>query len=526
MNPFGEFPINDDWAYARDVYNLGVNHHLQPDLWPAMTLISQTIWGALIVSLFSFSFTVLKVATLLLAIAASLVLYKLLHALLEHRLPAFILTCTFCFNPLLLTLSYTFMTDVFFLSFLLFSFYMAYRYLQNRERTVYYVFFIFFCLVAVLNRQYGFLTPLVFIPILLMQQKKSMRAAFLAFLPLLVCACGHVGYHLLLKFNQIPSNTSGVSKLSGFIENIRLGPCLFRATDMLLLTGILLIPCAWMLIRSFKQIKSKYTVVSVLLFCTLILLMLPFGSNFPNGNILNADGIGPKLTRDLTRHENIKFGMSPVLLLVLKILGCLSVSVLISHWFLNRSGRAMPKTARNQFYLGLELYLILYVVYSIVSDNYFDRYTLPLILATLLLATRRMVFPGKQAIRILVPLLSLILLLSAVAVKDYFSWQHSRWEAIRYLQTIGIDAHHVDGGFEYNAWYKAGKFGKPGKEGPSWWWIDRDDFLVANGAVAGFRKTKTFSYQHYLPFITDTLFILKKQPETDSVKTNLPDVRL
>ncbi len=50
--PIGEFPVNDDWAYSKNVYNLVVNKQFVVDEWPAMNLISQTMYGSLFVAVY------------------------------------------------------------------------------------------------------------------------------------------------------------------------------------------------------------------------------------------------------------------------------------------------------------------------------------------------------------------------------------------------------------------------------------------------------------------------------------------
>ena len=57
INPLGDFPINDDWAYARSVLLLVEGGEFRLLDWGAMTLISQVAWGAIWVKLFGFSNT-------------------------------------------------------------------------------------------------------------------------------------------------------------------------------------------------------------------------------------------------------------------------------------------------------------------------------------------------------------------------------------------------------------------------------------------------------------------------------------
>ncbi len=85
INPIGEFPINDDWAYSKNVYNLAVNHTFIVDQFPAMNLISQTIYGSVVVWIFGFSFLTLRLSILLLSICASVYFKKIIFQLSNNN---------------------------------------------------------------------------------------------------------------------------------------------------------------------------------------------------------------------------------------------------------------------------------------------------------------------------------------------------------------------------------------------------------------------------------------------------------
>ena len=46
VNPLGNFPLNDDWAYGLGVRGLVQQGSFRPCSWGGMTLISQAAWGA------------------------------------------------------------------------------------------------------------------------------------------------------------------------------------------------------------------------------------------------------------------------------------------------------------------------------------------------------------------------------------------------------------------------------------------------------------------------------------------------
>src|SRR5262249_50834307 len=58
--PTGEFPINDDWAYARIAKHWAETGTFAYTGWNQMMLVTQAALGALVIKLFGFSFTSLR----------------------------------------------------------------------------------------------------------------------------------------------------------------------------------------------------------------------------------------------------------------------------------------------------------------------------------------------------------------------------------------------------------------------------------------------------------------------------------
>jgi hypothetical protein len=91
INPIGDFPLNDDWAYGQNTRALTLENRLFFSDWPAMTLIAHTLWGTLFGKVFGFSFTVLRFSTLLMGLFGLAGFYWLLQwaALPRHRMGPF-----------------------------------------------------------------------------------------------------------------------------------------------------------------------------------------------------------------------------------------------------------------------------------------------------------------------------------------------------------------------------------------------------------------------------------------------------
>jgi Dolichyl-phosphate-mannose-protein mannosyltransferase len=118
VNPIRETAMEDDWAYA-----LTVKHFLDTGTyelhdWAAANMPLQAYWGSFFARLFGYSFSSLRVSTLVLVLIGLIAFYYLAR---EHGLDdiqAGLLTLGFFGSPLVLRFSFNFMTDVPFLMFL------------------------------------------------------------------------------------------------------------------------------------------------------------------------------------------------------------------------------------------------------------------------------------------------------------------------------------------------------------------------------------------------------------------------
>ena len=103
--------------------------------------------------------------------------------------------------------------------------------------------------------------------------------------------------------------------------------------------------------------------------------------------------------------------------------------------------------------------------------------------------------------------------LAAFAVfgtKDYLARNRARWMALNDLLASGqVTPADVDGGFEFNGLYL---YNPAYKQDPSksWYWVDRDLYVLAFAEMPGFTAMKQYEYSHWLPPYTGKIFVLKK----------------
>ena len=110
--PWGDYPTNDDWQYARAARSLAQTGRLKIDTAIAPAIVGQCYLVWPFVRLFGFSHTLLRITTLALAMAMLVALDRLL-ALggVQRRLRCFA-TLLVALNPLFVNLGASFMSEI------------------------------------------------------------------------------------------------------------------------------------------------------------------------------------------------------------------------------------------------------------------------------------------------------------------------------------------------------------------------------------------------------------------------------
>ncbi len=109
-------PAIDDWLYAGSVEQLLRTGHLAVAPFSAVYPIAQILWGALFALPFGFSFAALRASTVCLAAGGCLALYALARELGCARVTSLLVALSLAPDPVFFVLSYSFMTDVPFVS--------------------------------------------------------------------------------------------------------------------------------------------------------------------------------------------------------------------------------------------------------------------------------------------------------------------------------------------------------------------------------------------------------------------------
>ena len=115
----GEFPLNDDWAFAHSVQWLLAEHRIRVSDWAAMNLLPQTLAGAVVAQIAGFSFSALRHLTQAVSAAVALLALRWFLAAGLARRDALFATLTVVATPCWLPLADSFMTDLYAMAFAL-----------------------------------------------------------------------------------------------------------------------------------------------------------------------------------------------------------------------------------------------------------------------------------------------------------------------------------------------------------------------------------------------------------------------
>ena len=112
IRPFAEMGLCDDFSYIRTAKLLAETGHLNYFGWATPMLGWQLLLGALFVKIFGFSFTIVRSAVFLIAVATSILLQRTFVRFGLRERNATIATLVLILSPLYLPLSFSFMSDV------------------------------------------------------------------------------------------------------------------------------------------------------------------------------------------------------------------------------------------------------------------------------------------------------------------------------------------------------------------------------------------------------------------------------
>lgn len=508
MQPWGDFPLNDDWGYAWSVKQLLDNNRLQ-----LLTVVSplvyfQVLLGSAVSLIFGFSFVTLRLLVLGCALIALWSLWGILQQADVRTKNAFIAVLILMINPWFMNLSFIFMTDVPALAFLLLAVMLMIRGYQL-DRPILVVLANLFALAGMFIRQNGalfFIAAIIAVAFNINKEKaKHSLIITLIFTVLaegLYLWLGHLGLlPAATVFNLLDLHTL----LSHILEWLTYG---------LLYLGLLLLPLlAGIAIAQYRIFMDVKTGLLLLLSCGTVSHLWNKGKYFPYvDNIITPSGLGPTMNV----LQGVETVMFPVWVWgILSILAAVGTALLLR--LLVHIKLRLLKNRHLPFALvlvgslaGLQFLLVLMV-------RSFDRYLLPSL--ALLIAYFGLYYGRNFNLHRPTALLITVMigLYSFVGTQNYLNWNEVRWKEADALIKQGIDAEQIEAGFEWCGWqlYIRSR-GVQSLNDPSKPWylnficpINTAEYVISFSELPGYKiikKTTYFSLYDTSPW----LYLLEK----------------
>lgn len=469
--PFAETGMTDDFSYIRSAQVLAETGHVVFNGWATTMVGWQLFPAALFIKLFGFSFTIVRLTTLLTAMATAVLFQRSMVRVGINEWNSAVGTLTLVLSPLALAVTFSFLTDMWSLFALIFCFYTCLRALQagtsRAAESWIWAAAIGNALFGTV-RQVAFLGVLVMVPCtvwLLRKTKQVVRAGIAA------CVAGYaIVFYALHWFSQqpfsgaLPLHRSNLRLLRYQLPTVFLRPAL--EIPMLMLPVLLMfLP---ILRRSSRHAWAVITgsavfvvAVGVYLHKThkTVLWLIPFVIRF--GSLLSPRGLFT--TWPMIRILNPvwpSIGLSESVR-VLVTFATIAGLVCLSASFVDRQRTqaavsvpaSLPWSDLSVLIIPFMLAYILALAPTGLMNATLDRYLLPLVAIGLVPLIR--FHQQIMGARLPVAALALVVLIAVVAVPalhDLFSMYRATLAAANELRAAGVPRSRIDAGFEYNGW--------------------------------------------------------------------------
>jgi hypothetical protein len=457
--PFAAMGIADDWSYIRTAQNLASTGHIAYNGWATAMIGWQLYLGAAFIKLFGFSFTAVRLSTLLLAALIAFLLQRtLVRAGISER-NAVIGTLALVLSPLFMMLSVTFMTDIPGLFALVLCLYSCIRAIQaatSRTTLAWLFFAVFANTVCGSSRQIAWLGVLVMVPSALWLLR-SRRSVLLA-----GASATFVGASSILGamrwFHRQPFSIPE-HLLPNSFSTTHFAWSMFH---LVLELPFLLLPLAALFIPCIRKASPRIQVLIVALSLVYLLFALHLRHHLFNPllepvlsdwvsvlgiyEIIGLAGFPPLFLNPAVR----------IALTIASVAGLFGIFVQLprSHQSAGTFSSSKSLTWR-QLSVLIAPFTTAYILALMprATNVFVDRYLLPLLIVVVILLLRvyqERIHPRLPGVTIL--FVGIFAIYAVAVTHNLFSLYRARIAIADELHFSGIPDTAIDGGWEQNAW--------------------------------------------------------------------------
>lgn len=458
----------DDWGYTRSVEALYWDIRLVVYPVVAATAIGQVFWGGLFALIFGMTLGVMRLSTVVAVAIGAVALYALLRQLGVSRSRSATGTALYLFNPLTFVLSFTFMTDPHFTSWMLVA--LAFYVWGLKDESTRPWAIVLGSLAAGFAfwiRQQGALIPFAVVLYLIVTRRLwfNGRSVRLALQVALAPAVMLIGYYVWLTwFNDVTDVQQGF-----FDEMTRYGWSgawhLVRYLTYIELAymGLILVPIVVAIVptgrstldtSSFRSPLGYWSFLGLLgILITGLFFFTAQGRKMPYiPQFVGAGGLGSPDVPG-SRMRLIEWPQTYTILTIAAVIGAIVASLMICR-------QIVPALSSERAAAGLVGMVVLWQVVGVLPPSFhyirksgsLDRYLLPLIplaIALLLWSLRdvRVFQPVAWAI------IACLAVISTAGTRDYLVYMEAVWSMARTANEAGVPNTKLDAGAGWDGYH-------------------------------------------------------------------------
>lgn len=503
INPIGNFPLNDDWAYALSIKWFHETGQFKIANWGEMTLVGHLLWGGLCTFFTDFSHTTLRFSTIILGFGLLITLYSIAIEVGFSKHTSLLMSLILLVNPIFMALSNTYMTDVPFAFFTALSL-LFYLKAHNNQSHSYLISAILFTVVSLLYRQLAFVLPISWFLAQLALPKRSIKKWFWIASPLTIILLSYFLYVFFMKSVGVlqPRFNDRLSVIHSILSS-------FSLRSAVNIVGYISITFSYMglffspfLVLVLKQSWKKYKWLLISYTIIISVVLIATGKTLPTlDNIWIDFGVGPTTLPDFYGN----FNYTPPYNMQIWLRGALTT---ISVFFGGLLGIQCFEHIRTRLHEFQTLFVVLAVIIYLAPFmliGIYDRYLVPLfIFGILLLSPLQNKDKHNHSMLKAAICLAPFFVFSVCATHDYLSWNKVRWQALQEFEESNGKG-LITGGVEFDAWnYYSDDDSK-------WWEQVPTDYAIVFSTQNNEQIVTSYSYNRWLPG-SNTLHIIQRLP--------------
>src|SRR3989344_5269618 len=419
INPNGNFPINDDWIFYRQVEaflsgQFRINSLIDP------SFISQGIVALFWSKIFGLSFYSLRLLSILFTLVFAFFTYRSLEILKIKEYIARLVILLLLFNPIILNSSMTFMTEIYFLAFLSTSIFFFIKYFQ-KSNIPYLILSCIFSGFALLTRQTGIVLFISFILVILLNSIQKKKFKFLDL---------GINFVILLIFLVIyftwPSVGLGISSkiISPSIFISRIGLFLYIPIYFVFFSLPLILS-----IKNGFVLRTRFLTILVAILISFFVYKYDI---FPIGNVFYVEDLLSKtgFRTNFSLYDNVLFKV--VLSFFISFAFIKLISLVYAH-----SMKDIGFFKRlTSVYLFLVLCFLGFLITSLLGNDFYDRYLITAFYFFIILLCIFVSSLHKLNVKKLYVITALFIFFSFSLQYEFFNVTREKWAQAFKLQEI------------------------------------------------------------------------------------------